>query len=1610
MNKKVLKIVTVVLILTALMATNLAPIGIGVISYAESNAKTNHENVEFEAQIKDNNMLSLKITVLRDGYFNGEITLEDTNFTISSVPENAHINKVEGDKITLNQINAGQTAEIELPIVAKTEEIYSADLLNKLSKVTLTGTYKDSTEKDTTISSTKEVELKIAENNNQENVEASMEVITNKIATINGEEKRVVQVSANLGLKENNYPIKEINAKLSVPTKEEEKPTAVQKVNLNTMTHYDYQYDGSVAEFSFTNTPNENNQIIWKKSGNENIVLTLIYNKDTMIAGSSISLEETVKLYNDKEITLTNDIAISEEEKDNIVQIKTSNREESIYKGKLYAGVERTYESTTEVLVNLANAETNLKLNEGAANYVLGEAQMSANVIYRKTTLNKEDFNKILGENGIITIKNQNGEILTTITSSSQADESGRIIVDYAGKEPTHLEIDMTTPVAEGTLEFTHEKAIQAQEQEIIRQASNIVTASSVEYNGTEQKVSESNTNLVESTTQVKLETDKETMSTVVESDIEMRATLMTNSEQYNLYKNPVLTFELPTQIELITINSIDMLYESELTISNYRVEGNKIIVELAGEQTSYKEVGIEGAKIIINATVSVNRKSATSETQIALSYTNNEETGSVSVPVKIVAPKDMTVLNSIKSLDVETMGEEETKTINLARGTEAKTLETEIEIINNNENAISNVNVLGTFPTENSQNDLGAAIVSGINLQGIEGASIYYTENENATSDLADGNNGWQETIQDGNNTKKYLITIPYMETQSSAVATYQYNVPENLEYNQDAKQGYEVTYTNTLSNTASEMTATTLELTTGVGPIAEATMSASIGGTQVQNQAIVKNGEVIRYTINVSNTGSEELSNVVVKGNIPEGTTLVEPEDHYEYTGASYYKEIDTDTCETTIEKLGVGETRTVYYEVRVNSDTAAQTTLRAQGEINYSDVVKNTDEVTLLTQTGNVRITVKRVTNRDVELYESSVVEYYAIVENISEETQNNIQVQTLLSNNVTVNNLQKITGMEREEITEDDIVTITELEGIDDNVANSEGESSQEETTSNIQIEDIEYSDLINIGSIAPGENIVLKYELKVGSDITKVDFAAKAILGEDIYNSNNLSDTVNEYNINLSMTSNTESRYVNAGDSLIYTINVQNNSNAPTQGLYIIDSIPTSLSIQRVTLNGEEVTGFDTNNLSISCEIDANSNATIVIETLVNYSEARTEAEAITNIAHAQIYGSTIASTEELTNIIVAKDSNNPSDPSGDNTNDNEDNQVEDNNVATGNRNIEGIAWLDGNGNGIREADDSTLSGVKVRLLNAETNQLVKDKNGNILEATTNDNGIYVLSNIGNGKYIVVFDYDTNIYTLTKYQVEGAAESENSNAIKNELTIEGETQQVASTDMITINNQDISDIDIGLTMLKDFDLQLEKYVTRILVQDSNGTTVKTYDNTTLAKLELDAKRITGTTIVVEYAIKVTNAGEVAGTARRIVDYMPSDFTFSSELNKDWYQSGDMLYTSVLANDTIQAGENRVLTLTLTKSMTENNTGRNNNIAEIAEDYNDLGISDKNSTPGNRTQGENDMGSADVIISIRTGGGIYIAIVVTIIVALAVTVVIVIKKRKNKATEI
>ena len=90
---------------------------------------------------------------------------------------------------------------------------------------------------------------------------------------------------------------------------------------------------------------------------------------------------------------------------------------------------------------------------------------------------------------------------------------------------------------------------------------------------------------------------------------------------------------------------------------------------------------------------------------------------------------------------------------------------------------------------------------------------------------------------------------------------------------------------------------------------------------------------------------------------------------------------------------------------------------------------------------------------------------------------------------------------------------------------------------------------------------------------------------------------------------------------------------------------------------------------------------------------------------------------------------------------------------------------------------------------------------------------------------------------------------------------------------------------------------------------------------------------------------------------------------------------------------MANTLINPGETKEVSLTLTKTMTEDNAGAVQNIAEISKAANDLGQSDKDSTPGNNKDGEDDKSSADVIISIGTGALGYTAIVIATLFGLA-----------------
>ena len=301
-----------------------------------------------------------------------------------------------------------------------------------------------------------------------------------------------------------------------------------------------------------------------------------------------------------------------------------------------------------------------------------------------------------------------------------------------------------------------------------------------------------------------------------------------------------------------------------------------------------------------------------------------------------------------------------------------------------------------------------------------------------------------------------------------------------------------------------------------------------------------------------------------------------------------------------------------------------------------------------------------------------------------------------------------------------------------------------------------------------------------------------------------------------------------------------------------------------------------------------------------------------------------------------------------------------------------------------------------MTDVEVMLFNNETAELVRDSSGNVLKQITNEKGNYSFENIPQGKYTVIFIYDTANYSATTYRSKDVDSTINSDAVDTKITLDGVTIPAAITEEIIVTNSNIYNIDLGLVLNPKFDLKLDKTVAKITLQHAGKTEVYNYKDVKIAKKDLIGKDANDVSIIVEYKIKVTNEGAISGYVKKIVDYMPSEMKFNSDLNKDWYISENgALYNSSLSNTLINPGESKEVTLLLTKKMTEDNLGLYHNEAEIYEAYNDLGIEDTDSKEANKVANEDDISSADVLITVKTGKMIqFVGLSITIILTIGI----------------
>lgn len=1664
MYKKRTKIIASILIFI-LTITHLNVIGqVFATSIENQSTKTNNENVEFDSYFKngdkkeysaiknigEENYLNISIKVKNAGYLkNTMVTTENANFEIAENLNNKQITKLEKNKIYFNQIKNGNTVEIALPIQMIHEDKISIEQFYKQNKIKLTATYVDGNGKEKQIE--KDITVALAWTK-EKTAELNVQIAKFIPYNINENKGIVLQTLVQSYLKDNVLPVKENKIEIDVPTINGIKPQEV-KVTANTtkatngdetgvsFTQGNYQYDSKTNKLTITvkNELDENKKISWKKEAKDEFIVTYIY-PETEIAKEGLNVAITakneLKIYEASETKATKSIEGQtnlKEQISSLVDFSINTNIENLSKGQIYANyeaqnkIETDYNQIITANITLPNLTDKIILEQNIDNFIneKNTKQQAMQTYYKSILVDKNEFNKILGENGEVKIYLGTTEV-AKMNKDTKTNEQGKMLVDLSTLNINNLKIETSKPQTEGKINFIILKAIKGDTNYSKEQMASfnklelntIGKAVNKEINFVEQNLTKAIT-LTEPTSQAEIVIDNSNLSTVVTNqNVKITAILKTDTLDSKLYKNPTLKITLPNCIENINIKNIETLFTTEaskLTVKSHQIiqnaDGTKtIVINLEGTQTEYTLGAVsKGINIVITSDITVNKFTSNKQEKIKLEYTNNNiternvETKEVSHPVNIVAPVGVITTSTISNYAENAQsitsisGEEKTATIPILSNEKNATVS--MEVINNYNNTIDNISILGRTAFKGnkdilSEKDLGTTInmplSSNITVNGVDTSkvAIYYSENGSATKDLSLSTNGWTKTPANLENVKSYLIVLTdhTMNTADRISFNYTMKIPANLQHNESAYENYVVYFNNNLETgkVADKQASTKIGLTTGKGPVLEANLSSNIK----ENEEILT-GKFIKYTITVKNAGTEIAKNVVANMEIP--TNLMYVEEDKESSLGYKYAEIPNNKLSIQLGNIGINET--VSKEITFKVEKISVTDF-CKDKTHYKD--ENLESGIHKEEINHNENEYKTTINMEADITTTSInktIKTNAVKNNIAKSYFSTYATSSAsndenLKENGNYKYYLNIKSENKEKNRENTIVTIklpNELsyESILLTKYNEETRKEEDKTSEALVNFDTKTRNLtINIGTVDGIYGKVLEVNTKINEfpkDVYEKEIKVNATIKADNTREetiNTVTEKLNKLGIKVTQTSTIPNgQRINAREDFSYIIEVENLSNINIREINLTDYMPKELSYKELKITYSDGTTKnstkvdDDGNPILKFNLSGKEKIKIEIKVVSNAINQETKITNVVKFTEAEL-GTIEANSishiiEKYEGVIVEDDKTT--------------------------KRIMGQVWKDKNNDGIKDDEEERISNVEIMLFNNTTGNLVVNKEGNIIKVATKEDGTYELTNIPKGKYTVIFLYDTANYSATLYKKENIDETKNSDALDSKITIDGNTRIAAITEEIVIADTNIYNIDLGLISNPKFDLKLDKTIASISVQDSKGTKKYEYDNAKIAKKELVEKNIKDTTIIVEYKIKITNEGAISGFVKKIADYVPTEMKFNSELNKDWYMSENgTLYNSSLANTIINPGETKEVTLLLTKKMTENNLGLYHNEAEIYEVYNDLGMEDTDSKPANKISTEDDISSADIVISVKTGKAvIFIGLVITII---------------------
>lgn len=1570
MKEKILRLFLVSMIIMSLTMVDFAMVGQSIALTMKPEKETNVQNVAFDAYLKQNEeqvyekdaqmneeeILILDLNVIEKGVLNdAKIVIENANFVIQKDKVENNIVKeirTESNEVYLNSIVYENQVKIELPIKFKKQEKIEADYFQREISINLEGTYKDETEKkvqaqrNIKINWTQDTDIVLSQN------------ITKYMSL--KEMGTLLQQEVVTEVVENALPREIETLLIQPPVIEKQQPTEIY-VLANGVRLPDEK-----VEFNKETNVLEIKNTEFSTWGNAKYVYQIVYIYDPAVTVQERTIQlntlTNTKLY-------TKDMIQKQEKKDvtinqigNIVSINKSATPE-LYKGYWYAGTEQGTSFTENNILQITNKQATDSIQLAGAGEEFKKEEgifpIQEAVTYQNTTILKEEFDRIFGQEGQITVTDASGEVLGQIDQTLLPNEEGKLIINYK-EGTTAIKIKTSKPIAEGEITISNTKTVPGKlsyTKEELKTFTHLNTKTSV-MTQLGEEIGETQIALQDTKTEAKLEVNNTNLSTLqTNENVQFLITLKSDGPQFDLFKNPVVKLILPTELKMEVKNITQLNGEQELTITNPTLSENEqrekiVTIPLQGEQINFVNNINGGIQISVIADIYLDKTTPSKSSEIKMNYTNENRQGEefqTIVPVKFNSKYGVLMVNKIGNV-MESIDDKEKEVI-LEKNVKLQEMSQEIAIINNYENPITEVSVIGKMPeVQKDKTTFKLQIKEALKVEGKQG-TIYYSENPNEEKE----SQNWVTEPADFTKIRAFKIELGEINLQPQEVMKISYTivVPENLKENE--KSSMEVTldynYLENKVNTSSKVVFRTEIKEEGDENVEEtedvkiSLKGRTAGKGLVEGQEVYE-GQGIKYLVAVTNNSEKEITNLVVSATQENAIFYDEKVYHNGWDSTTGDENVDYTMIEEkpelkekkiTIEKIAPGETIEVDYQFSVKEIETEKGITKGKVKITADGLeTKELDTLQNPIKTAKLKLQMRNKLEEEYDMLTNREYPFFVDVTNLTEETQKDIMIYIPVPEgfHFKTESLFEADNYEFIEYTNKEIV---------------------------LKIPTIEARKMLSIR---------LGFDIKsMDYNIEKKDysFTYKATLGKETYYSNEMDRTIYnaEANIEAKQYGSIKDEWLEDGDALTYTLEIENKGKK-SKDIDIIDYVPMGAEIQKVKMKkynmlNETPSLIEEKELEFSSqvfyndELQPNEKIVITIDTVINADAIFTK--EITN--SVQIHGVLQEiKCNDVTYKVKGKE------------------DIQDPETTYS---IRGVAWVDENKNGLREENEQKLSGIHVFLMEEETGEIVIDDNGYTMETETDEEGNYQFSNLKQNSYFVVFQYDAAKYRVTEYQKTGISQDTNSDVISKVISLQGNEQQVAMTGTLELTKGDLNHIDAGFIEGETFDFALNKYINKIIIQNKQTTTVKQYDKTQLAKIELDSKQINQTSLVIEYKIDITNEGELPGYIHEIMDYQPKDLHFSSEMNKNWYQTptGELV-SQELSNQLIQPGETKSVTLTLVKDMNQDNTGTIINTSEIGKSTNDYFIQDIDSIAGNKVSGEDDMSTAEIIVSIRTGG--------------------------------